>query len=343
MKSIKYIFLRSIFIIRRFFIQWRLYGFCVAFWTLVYPFYRIFGNFKPYFVVHKHKAILKFLCKHYAGIINNLSNKHFGQDAVIESQSTIWVCWWDGFETMPPLIKTCYNTLNRHAGTHPVQLITKQNYHDFISIPEYILKKVNAGIITVTHFSDILRAALLFEYGGIWIDATILVLKDISFENLQFYSLKTTTKTNSIGHIRWQGLSRNFMRFYNHKVSEINRWSGFLLAGTKNSPLFEFMRDFFYAYWKEQNDLIDYLFIDYVLAIAYDNMLTVKKMIDNVPCIDIDKFALEKNMNTEFSEEYFAQYYMTTFHKLTWKKKFNIYTKNNKLTIYGYLLENKDL
>jgi len=338
MKITRKLIQRNITRVRRFFRQWWLYGFTIAFWVYLSAFDGKWGHLESFVVSRKHRSILKYLSKCYADIIKRFAEKNTIQESNIDPASAIWVCWWDGFEAMPDLVKVCYNTLKLHSGTHPVQLITKHNVHDFVSIPDYIYEKLNTRIITVTHFSDILRTTLLFEYGGIWINATILVLKDISFENLPFYTLKTTTKTNSISHIRWQGLSHASPYSHNQTSPEINRWSGFLLAGTRHARLFEYMRDFFFAYWKEQKDIIDYLFIDYVMAIAYDTMPNIKKIIDDVPCIDIDKFALEKNLNSVFSAEQFAWYSMTTFHKLTWKEKFNEYTKSHRLTFYGYLI-----
>jgi hypothetical protein len=336
MKIDKELIQRNISKLWRFFRQLWLYGFSVASWMFLSTFDRKWGRFELFVVAQKHRAILRYLIRHYGGIINQFAQRNVKDESYIDPKSTIWVCWWNG--AMPDLVKACYNSLQRHAGTHPVQLITKHNVNDFVSIPSYIYEKLNAGIITITHFSDILRAALLFEYGGIWMDATIFTLKDISLENMRFYTIKTTTKTNSISHIRWQGLSHNLSNFNCQTVPEINRWSGFLLAGTRHNILFEFIRDFFYSYWEEQHDIIDYLFIDYVLAIAYDTMPTIQKMIDNVPCINVDKFALEKNLNAVFSDEQFTSYSQTTFHKLTWKKEFDVYTKDHKLTIYGYIL-----
>jgi hypothetical protein len=170
-------------------------------------------------------------------------------------------------------------------------------------------------------------------------DATILVLQDLNFDNIPFFSLKTELKTDSISHIRWQGISNS--NNCNYKYAEnINRWTGFLLAGTKQSPLFDFMKNIFYSYWKNQNDLIDYLFIDYVLAIACDKFPSINTMINNVPLDTSDNIhELENNLNSVYSDEIFKIYTERNFHKLTWKKDFYSYTDNNSLTIYGYLLK----
>ena len=333
-----YIFLKF----SRFLKQLHLYGFFIAFWSFVYPFYRIFGPLKPYFAINKHKAILKYLSRHYLNIPEHFSQNYNIYNTSIDPLSTLWVSWWDGEETMPPIVKMCYKSIIKHAGKHPVQLITKENYRNFISIPDYILDRVNCGNMKITHFSNIIRANLLYEYGGIWMDATILTLKDISFDDIPFFTLKAPApKNNGVTMSCFAGISSLHRPYhYNKNSPKISRWSGFLLAGKKGSVVFEYMREILYAYWKDHNDQIDYVLYDYTIALGYDNIPEMKRMIDNVPCNEIEKFVLEKNLNNEYNEDAFSFYKQTTFHKLTWKDKFNTHTKDNKQTIYGHLLEN---
>lgn len=339
MKINKKLIQRAFSMFPRFFQQQRLYGFSVALWCLLFPFLRL-GFMRPYFAMKKHKAILMYLSRRYSGVLNNYRNSVVPSESnTIDPASTIWVSWWDGEEAMPDLVKVCYKTLRQHAGIHPVQLITKYNFKDYISIPDYILEKVDKKVMTVTHFSNMLRANLLYEYGGIWMDATILVLKDIALEDLPFYTLKAPAKKSvSVTLSRFAGIFDTSKPFHNKAIPPVSRWSGFLFAGIKNSPVFAYMRDILYAYWKDHNDQIDYLLYDYTIALGYDNISLMKKLIDDVPCSEAEKFVLESNLNTEYSEENFARYYLTPFHKLTWKKGFSQYTKDSKLTIYGYLL-----
>ena len=334
--------LRRIFSkIGRFFPLRRIYGFSVAFWTLLFPLHHLFACCGPFSGVKKHGAILEYLIEHYGEILKGFTGKNTAPELFILPESTIWVCWWDGEEAMPALVKVCYKSILRHAGSHPVRLVTKYNYGDFIPIPKYIVEKVNAGIITITHFSDILRAALLYKYGGIWMDATVLVLADITLENMAFYSLKAPAKKSaSITLARFAGLSNTSTASkIRHDGPQTSRWSGFLFAGTQNAVIFELVRDILYAYWKDHNDQIEYLLFDYVIALGYDNVPAIREMIDHVPLCDAEKFELEKSLNNEYSEEGFSRFSLTPFHKLTWKKNFNIHTANNKPTIYGYLLD----
>jgi hypothetical protein len=45
---------------------------------------------------------------------------------------------------------------------------------DYVSFPDFILKKWKQGVITNTHMTDLLRLELLIKYGGLWLDATVL-------------------------------------------------------------------------------------------------------------------------------------------------------------------------
>jgi len=331
-------------ILKRFFSLFRRYGFSVAFWSVAFPFHHLFGFLKPYLGAKKHRAIFRYLLEHYYGVINSFATRDTEAEfeSVIGPNSTIWVCWWDGDDAMPPLVKACYDSILRHAGRHPVQLISKYNFRDFIYIPEYILEKVDAKIMTVTHFSNIVRANLLYEYGGIWMDVTIWVTQNISLENLPFYTLKAPAKSASVTLARFAGLSNPSAQISANTNPQTSRWSGFLLAGTKHSIVFEYMREILYAYWKNHDDQIDYVLYDYTIALGYEYIPMMKKLIDSVPCSGMEKIVMERNLNGAFCEEQFSKYRATPFHKLTWKKKFATHTKDNRLTIYGYLLEQKD-
>jgi len=332
-------FNRFSLLLKRFFPQLRIYGFSVAISCLFFPFNRFFGPFKFHVAVHKHRVILKYLFERYKNIFINYSNKNAEPCSFIKPDSIIWVCWWDGEDKMPTIVKACYDSLQKHSGLHPVQLINKYNFNDFITIPQFIIEKVNNGKISVTHFSNIVRANLLYEYGGIWLDATIMVLKDISLEKTSFFTLKApANKSVSITLTRFAGLSDFSKRFKNQSMPGISRWSGFLLAGARHSLIFEYLRDILHAYWKDHDDQIDYLLFDYTIALGYDNIPMMKNEIENVPCSSMEKFELEKILNDEYSENKFKKFYTETYHKLTWKKNFKTVSKNNRQTVYGHLL-----
>ena len=60
-------------------------------------------------------------------------------------------------------------------------ILTKENLSQYCSIPDHIYQKLEAGIITLTHFSDIVRVTALAVRGGLWLDATIFATGDFSY------------------------------------------------------------------------------------------------------------------------------------------------------------------
>ena len=53
-------------------------------------------------------------------------------------------------------------------------IITKDNWKQYMKLPKHITEKVENGQITLTHFSDIIRAELIRQYGGFLLVVTVL-------------------------------------------------------------------------------------------------------------------------------------------------------------------------
>ena len=83
--------------------------------------------------------------------------------------------WYQGLESAPPIILSCIQSVIQNREKHPVIIITKYNIDKYIKLPYYIMEKFKNKNFSLTHFSDIVRIALLFKYGGYWIDATYFV------------------------------------------------------------------------------------------------------------------------------------------------------------------------
>jgi hypothetical protein len=295
------------------------YGFPVAFWDMLDSQRNKTGVFSEKITNKKYAAIIKWLTNRFQYLISAYKNR-FDENTAFQGSipPIIWICWWDGIEAMPPLVRACYNSLLKHKNGYKTNLITKDNFKNFVSVSEHIIEKLKTGIITVTHFSDILRMALLAEYGGLWLDATILVTGTIQLGNVPFFTVK---------------------RDFGGKDVPRRRWTGFCIGGQKNNLLFEFAKDFFNEYWMKNNDMIDYFLIDYIIVIAYNSFSLAKQMIDNVDNNNPDVFVMQYNIKNEFSLDFIKKLENTTFHKLNWKRQYAIITSNNNPTLYGYILK----
>ena len=72
-----------------------------------------------------------------------------------------WICWFQGLDNAPQLVKKCYESICYWLKEYEIVVITKENYGDYVSFPDYIVKKWEEGIISDAQFSDILRLELL--------------------------------------------------------------------------------------------------------------------------------------------------------------------------------------
>ncbi len=88
----------------------------------------------------------------------------------------VWVCWLQGYNTASELAKLCINRMYQVADD--VRFISKENFRNYVDIEPQIIEKWEKGIISNTHFSDLLRLLLLINHGGVWLDATIFVTAD---------------------------------------------------------------------------------------------------------------------------------------------------------------------
>ena len=163
---------------------------------------------------------------------------------------TIWFCWLQGIDNAPELVKVCYEALQKNVPDKEIILIDWNNYNDYIELPDFIIEKVNAGIISKAHLSDLIRLELLIKYGGYWIDSTVLctdgsILKKIDDTKLFMYS---------------------FYYFgFNPEIMELNNW---FIYSTTNNNILCLVRKMLYMYWKDYNRTIDYFVFHLIMTIA---------------------------------------------------------------------------
>jgi hypothetical protein len=103
-----------------------------------------------------------------------------------EIPKIIWTFWHDE-KKIPNLVKYCIETWKESNPDYKIYLLTKNNYHNFINIPKYITDHPNMNDY-YARFSDMIRIHLLYEYGGVWMDASIICkesLDDWFFKDIQ--------------------------------------------------------------------------------------------------------------------------------------------------------------
>lgn len=278
------------------------------------------------FIKKKNHIVLSYLEKNYGDIFLKYNDED--NLTVIENDFTIvpiWICWFDGVESAPPLVKRCIESIYNHANNHPVNLITWENIDIYIDIPQYIKEKLLNKQMSYAHYADIIRIFVLEKYGGIWLDATIFCVQNLPNEyfNYNFFSCKSTIPTP--------------------KCISQNRWTTFCIGGIKGHILFKVLKEFFLEYWRKEKHAIDYLFFDDAIDIAYRFIPKVQNDINHVPLNNIRRDELILRFADVWNEESVSDLMKsdTIIFKLGYREVnfLRKYNSENKLTIYGAFIK----
>lgn len=237
----------------------------------------------------------------------------------------IWIFWWQGIDKMPEVVRICYNSVLENAGEHPVNVITEDNYKEFIaglSNLDGILEHLRQKHIIYAHFSDIVRCYLLCTYGGVWIDATVLL-------------------TNKIDDIITNGIfvsGRRLPHGYLKQSISQGKWTTYFIFANKGNVLFEFLYNVLIKQTIERGCFFEYFMLDYCFVIACDSIPFAKAIQEQSPYFPNKILNLINILNDKFDEaQYLSLIKTNPFLKLTYKRKWFEQTSSHKLTYYGYL------
>lgn len=216
-------------------------------------------------------------------------------------EKKIWICWLQGMENAPLVVQRCYESIHKFIVDYEIVVLTECNIFDYISFPSYILDKWKKGIITNTHFSDLLRLAILNKYGGTWLDATVLCTSS----NIPSYILESDLFFFQVLKPGKDGSTLNA--------------SSWLLTAHSNNKILMAVQYLLYEYWKTNNSMVDYFLIHYFMEMACnyyrDEASQVIKFCNSIPHILLLDF-----FEPYDEEKFSAIKALTPFHKLAYKR-----------------------
>tara|TARA_Y100000114_G_C11692700_1_gene294400 strand:- start:39 stop:848 length:810 start_codon:yes stop_codon:yes gene_type:complete len=98
----------------------------------------------------------------------------------------IW-SYWSG--DMDNITKKCINSWNKHTKGWEIIILNENTINKY-----NIIKPSNYDKLSHTTKSDIIRLSLLYNYGGLWLDASIMLNKNINwiekYSDKSFYGLQ---------------------------------------------------------------------------------------------------------------------------------------------------------
>lgn len=214
-------------------------------------------------------------------------------------QNTIWFCWLQGMEEAPELVKNCYDSIIYHKGKMNLILINKDNFQEYADLPQFVIDKWKKGIISNTHFSDVLRINLLLRHGGLWMDSTTYLTGDIP-----------KYITDGDFFVYQDG-------FFNNDMINFGSW---LIYSKPNNILLKELQNLLLEYWKRCNYLKNYFILNMFFRMVTDYYPEEWK---KVPYYNqIDQHIFQWEFLNEYDEKRYEQIKnISPVHKLS--NKFN--------------------
>jgi mannosyltransferase OCH1-like enzyme len=265
------------------------------------------------FKVHTSKAYDK-LYKKYKGIIDDDTIDPLVQK---EESDKIWICWFQGYEQAPELVKTTISSVRKNLPNYEVIVLTDENISQYAHFPNAIIEKRRAGKISAAHYSDLLRVELLCRYGGMWVDATVLC----TTSNIPDYISKADLFV-------YKSLDMTGLDL------EPTVCSSWFIAAKSNHPILLLTRKLLWQYWDDEDVLADYFLFHIFLAMAARKY---SSLWDEIPFFNnASPHVLQTELLKEYSDSRWEQIKgMSVLHKLSFHLDYSATTN----TFYQYLVK----
>ena len=247
-------------------------------------------------LIVRYKLMKKLRKKNAPAIKEFLSSKKSFDK---KKSNKVWICWMQGLENAPKLVQRCVASIQENLPDRDIVLITEENYSQYVEFPEHIMNKFAKGIISPTHFSDLLRLELLTRHGGTWIDSTVYCTSP----DIPSYMLDSNLFV-------FQGLKP-----IDGHVMQISNW--FITSETHNE-LLELTKYLLYKYWGKYDYVKDYFIFHLMFQLAIETY--PEKWKEVFPASNTLPHILLLNLFEDFNQIWWDNLLLTTpFHKLTYK------------------------
>lgn len=293
-----------------------------VFLTMLFQFL-ILGPSKKALEIVRLSAQLKIqkrLQKKYKSVLEKIDYEKINNKEQRKNK-TIWICWLQGIENAPDLVKVCYESVCENLQDWDIVVVTSDNLKEYIDLPSYIMEKWNKGMISNTHFSDILRVELLTSYGGLWLDSTVLCTGKVPnyIEESELF-IYQCLKPGLDGHCIIG--------------------SSWLIYSESNNIVMHTVRLLLFEYWKENNRLVDYFLLHHFISITLRYLRGEWNKIPKVPN-DLPHILLLQMFEVYDDKKYTHIKQFVPFHKLSYK--FNENDTKIEGTFYDNIISKKNI
>lgn len=168
-----------------------------------------------------------------------------------EGKIPVWLCCLQGEEMLQEegrrFLEKIKDGIPKNGTV--LRVVTLENCMEYVTFSDTVIRKFNEGKIGLGHLTDLLRAELLYRYGGVWLDAAqeadVPLTEELLKEKIYTVKEHKSPWTADISGGRWS--------------------NGFWIA-EKGQKLFGFLLESLWYYWEMEEAAIADTLADYVLA-----------------------------------------------------------------------------
>ena len=208
--------------------------------------------------------------------------------------------WWQGWDEAPTVVRECRKAAEfLHEGSDTYQLIyvDRHNLGSYVKFPQWVFRRVERGEMSLTEMGNLVRLALLYGYGGIWMDATVFLTETLRVHDigpLEYFTVRQTSK---------------------------NRWnSSFLMCRDARSLFAAEVLGRYLEYWKAHDAIPYYYIFDVLIDMVLERHPSLSETWASIPVTNTHYEDFRLILNDEFDPETYA--YLTSdtsIFKLSWK------------------------
>ncbi len=227
----------------------------------------LFLDLRQYPIIRRYKAIAK-ACRRDIEEQISLGNGQIKAVGLQPKQKLvtdkiIWQYWGQGVEDMsalPEVVQACFKSVDRYKGDYQVIRLSDETIKDYLDFPDFVYDKLaNNPAFTRTFFSDLLRLALLATYGGVWLDATILLTAPLpkAYTSLDFFAFQRSEDVSNEERLYWRS---SYYAYWGWKKGFKVRLLNSIIFARTESKLLQALFTLIYNYWQKNDSIQDYFF-----------------------------------------------------------------------------------
>lgn len=267
-------------------------------------------------IIKRQKEVADFwnpiIDEYFEGKIEKYSLKPKKQ---FEGQKIIWQYWGQGIvmDTLPEIIQICFKSVDRYKEDYQVIRLTDATISDYLDLPDFVWEKRNNPQFTRTFFSDLLRLALLTTYGGVWLDATILLTGHFpeTYKNADFFMFQRSDEEENKDY--WEGVYAYYFGWdSDFKVRVLNS----IIFARKDNLVISALCDLLLHFWRTQDSVPDYFFFQ----ILFNELMTNRYYDKNCMIVnDCIPHILQTKINGRYDSYSFVETLeLSNIHKMTY-------------------------